>query len=88
LVDTELVQQNDEVRIRTLEQLQEPVLDFDVVVRSRHTETDRAFQRVAGEAVESIDQLFQIKVRHRSLSPFVNAGGVILVTSRHSMALR
>ena len=45
MVDTELAQQHDEIGIRPLEQLQQPVLDLDVIVRPRHAETDSPLQR-------------------------------------------
>jgi len=64
VIDAEVTQQHDEIGVRLLEQLEQPVLDFDVIVGARDAQTHRGLQGLPGGVIEPVDQLSQIDVNH------------------------
>ncbi len=74
-VDLEMPQQRGDVRIVSLQQLEQPVLQLHVVIRPRQTQARRALQGPAAGFVQLGDQRFQIDGYHDE--PFKWSGVVI-----------
>ena len=67
----EVAENPRQVGIRRLDQLEQQVLDFDVIMRARQTEARRSLQRAAACSVELGYQRFQVRSQSRILLNFV-----------------
>jgi hypothetical protein len=64
LVRFAMAQDRRHVPIGIVEQLQQPVLDFDVIMSALQGETGRGFERAPAGIVQAADQRFQIDRDH------------------------
>ena len=68
LVDAEVAKEEVEVVARLFEELDEPVLDFDVVIRPRQAESGGPFERPLALGIELADEILEIEAGHWSVS--------------------
>ena len=63
-IDLELAQQGRQIGVGDLQQLEQPVLDLDVIVRPRQAQARRALQRAAAGVIQFSNQRFEIDGYH------------------------
>ena len=64
LIDVEMLEEQADVVAGLLQELREPVLDLDVVVRSRETQAGGSFERPLADGVQLPDESLEIESGH------------------------
>jgi len=62
-IDLEMPQDGGDIVVRTFDQLEQPMFDFDIVMRTRQGQTDCAFKRGARMRIQATNQGLQIDVQ-------------------------